>query len=187
VLPPAGPSRIEPGDIDGARALVASGAPAGLFLYPGDEHYVADSPALVPRRGHSAADDTGPGLPRGPRTEHSAPLPGTSILKSSAVVHGPMPPRPRASTRGAGRFPTRQQEDTPCGDELLARDRSSACWLASRSSPGAHPPHRRHPPRRRPRARPHRPRRAAPLQAMPPLPRSGSSRRRPCPPGSTSR
>ena len=31
------------GDIDAAREIVASGAPAELFLYPGDQHYFADS------------------------------------------------------------------------------------------------------------------------------------------------
>jgi dienelactone hydrolase len=31
------------GDVDAAREIVASGAPAELFLYPGDQHYFADS------------------------------------------------------------------------------------------------------------------------------------------------
>lgn len=32
----------EEGDIEAARALVASGAPAELFLYPGDRHLFVD-------------------------------------------------------------------------------------------------------------------------------------------------
>ena len=38
------------GDLDAARELVASGAPVELFLYPGEEHYFADSslPSYVP-------------------------------------------------------------------------------------------------------------------------------------------
>ncbi len=39
----ADPYFAEEGDLDAARALVASGAPAELFLYPGDQHYFADS------------------------------------------------------------------------------------------------------------------------------------------------
>jgi dienelactone hydrolase len=31
------------GDLDAARALVASAAQAELFLYPGNQHYFADS------------------------------------------------------------------------------------------------------------------------------------------------
>jgi dienelactone hydrolase len=31
------------GDIDAAREIVASGKAAELFLYPGDQHYFADS------------------------------------------------------------------------------------------------------------------------------------------------
>ncbi len=33
---------VDEGDIEAARALVASGAPAELFLYPGDQHLFAD-------------------------------------------------------------------------------------------------------------------------------------------------
>jgi dienelactone hydrolase len=39
----ADPMFTEEGDLDAARELVASGAPAELFLYPGDQHYFADS------------------------------------------------------------------------------------------------------------------------------------------------
>jgi dienelactone hydrolase len=39
----ADPIFVGEGDIDAARALVESGAPAELFLYPGDQHYFADS------------------------------------------------------------------------------------------------------------------------------------------------
>ena len=39
----ADPLFVSEGDLDAARALVASGAPAELFLYPGDQHYFADS------------------------------------------------------------------------------------------------------------------------------------------------
>jgi len=37
------PIFVGEGDIDAARALVASAADAELFLYPGDQHYFADS------------------------------------------------------------------------------------------------------------------------------------------------
>lgn len=39
----ADPYFVGEGDIDAARALVASTADAELFLYPGDQHYFADS------------------------------------------------------------------------------------------------------------------------------------------------
>jgi dienelactone hydrolase len=39
----ADPFFVGEGDIDAARALVASAADAELFLYPGDQHYFADS------------------------------------------------------------------------------------------------------------------------------------------------
>jgi len=39
----ADPIFVGEGDIDAARALVASAANAELFLYPGDQHYFADS------------------------------------------------------------------------------------------------------------------------------------------------
>ena len=39
----ADPYFAEEGDLAAARALVASGAPVELFLYPGDQHYFADS------------------------------------------------------------------------------------------------------------------------------------------------
>jgi dienelactone hydrolase len=39
----ADPYFVDEGDIDAARALVASAEQAELFLYPGDQHYFADS------------------------------------------------------------------------------------------------------------------------------------------------
>jgi len=39
----ADPFFMEEGDIDAARAIVESAADAELFLYPGDQHYFADS------------------------------------------------------------------------------------------------------------------------------------------------
>jgi dienelactone hydrolase len=39
----ADPIFVGEGDIEAARALVASAADAELFLYPGDQHYFADS------------------------------------------------------------------------------------------------------------------------------------------------
>jgi dienelactone hydrolase len=39
----ADPFFVGEGDIDAARALVASAADGELFLYPGDQHYFADS------------------------------------------------------------------------------------------------------------------------------------------------
>lgn len=39
----ADPIFVGEGDIDAARALVAEAADAELFLYPGDQHYFADS------------------------------------------------------------------------------------------------------------------------------------------------
>ena len=39
----ADPFFVDEGDLDAARALVASAAAAELFLYPGDQHYFADS------------------------------------------------------------------------------------------------------------------------------------------------
>lgn len=50
----ADPFFVDEGDIDAARALVASGAPAELFLYPGDQHYFADS-SLPSYRADAAA------------------------------------------------------------------------------------------------------------------------------------
>jgi dienelactone hydrolase len=39
----ADPIFVDEGDIDAARALVAEADDAELFLYPGDQHYFADS------------------------------------------------------------------------------------------------------------------------------------------------
>jgi dienelactone hydrolase len=39
----ADPYFTEDGDLEAARELVAAGAPVVLFLYPGDQHYFADS------------------------------------------------------------------------------------------------------------------------------------------------
>ena len=39
----ADPFFVDEGDLDAARALVASAEHAELFLYPGDQHYFADS------------------------------------------------------------------------------------------------------------------------------------------------
>ena len=39
----ADPFFVDEGDIDAARALVAEAADGELFLYPGDQHYFADS------------------------------------------------------------------------------------------------------------------------------------------------
>jgi dienelactone hydrolase len=39
----ADPFFVDDGDIDAARALVASAEHAELFLYPGDQHLFADS------------------------------------------------------------------------------------------------------------------------------------------------
>ena len=39
----ADPMFVEEGDLDAARAIVASTDAAELFLYPGDQHYFADS------------------------------------------------------------------------------------------------------------------------------------------------
>jgi dienelactone hydrolase len=39
----ADPFFVDEGDIDAARALVESADEAELFLYPGDQHYFADS------------------------------------------------------------------------------------------------------------------------------------------------
>jgi len=46
----ADPFFVGEGDMDAARAIVASTADAELFLYPGDQHYFADSslPSYVP-------------------------------------------------------------------------------------------------------------------------------------------
>jgi dienelactone hydrolase len=46
----ADPLFVDEGDLDAARALVESTADAELFLYPGDQHYFADSslPSYVP-------------------------------------------------------------------------------------------------------------------------------------------
>jgi dienelactone hydrolase len=37
------PFFVDEGDIDAARALVEEAADGELFLYPGDQHYFADS------------------------------------------------------------------------------------------------------------------------------------------------
>jgi dienelactone hydrolase len=39
----ADPFFIDDGDIDAARALIAEAEDGELFLYPGDQHYFADS------------------------------------------------------------------------------------------------------------------------------------------------
>ncbi len=39
----ADPIFVNEGDLDAARALVESAEHAELFLYPGDQHYFADS------------------------------------------------------------------------------------------------------------------------------------------------
>jgi dienelactone hydrolase len=39
----ADPLFVEEGDLDAARALVEEAEDAELFLYPGDQHYFADS------------------------------------------------------------------------------------------------------------------------------------------------
>ena len=50
----ADPIFVDEGDIDAARELVASAADAELFLYPGDQHYFADS-SLPSYRAEAAA------------------------------------------------------------------------------------------------------------------------------------
>jgi dienelactone hydrolase len=50
----ADPIFVDEGDIDAARALVESAADAELFLYPGDQHYFADS-SLPSYRASAAA------------------------------------------------------------------------------------------------------------------------------------
>lgn len=50
----ADPFFVDEGDIDAARALVESAADAELFLYPGDQHYFADS-SLPSYRADAAA------------------------------------------------------------------------------------------------------------------------------------
>jgi dienelactone hydrolase len=50
----ADPIFVGEGDIEAARALVASAADAELFLYPGDQHYFADS-SLPSYDAHAAA------------------------------------------------------------------------------------------------------------------------------------
>jgi dienelactone hydrolase len=49
----ADPIFVDEGDIDAARAIVESTEDAELFLYPGDEHYFADS--SLPSYDESAA------------------------------------------------------------------------------------------------------------------------------------
>jgi dienelactone hydrolase len=49
----ADPIFVDEGDLDAARALVASAEHAELFLYPGDQHYFADS--SLPSYDESAA------------------------------------------------------------------------------------------------------------------------------------
>jgi dienelactone hydrolase len=39
----ADPYFIDDGDVDAARALIAEAEDGELFLYPGDQHYFADS------------------------------------------------------------------------------------------------------------------------------------------------
>ncbi len=50
----ADPIFVDEGDIDAARELVAAAADAELFLYPGDQHYFADS-SLPSYRADAAA------------------------------------------------------------------------------------------------------------------------------------
>jgi dienelactone hydrolase len=50
----ADPIFVDEGDIDAARAIVESAADAELFLYPGDQHYFADS-SLPSYRASAAA------------------------------------------------------------------------------------------------------------------------------------
>jgi dienelactone hydrolase len=49
----ADPIFVDEGDLDAARALVESAEHAELFLYPGDQHYFADS--SLPSYDESAA------------------------------------------------------------------------------------------------------------------------------------
>jgi len=49
----ADPMFVDEGDLDAARALVASAEQAELFLYPGDQHYFAD-PSLPSYRAEAA-------------------------------------------------------------------------------------------------------------------------------------
>jgi dienelactone hydrolase len=49
----ADPIFVDEGDIDAARAIVDSTEQAELFLYPGDQHYFADS--SLPSYDESAA------------------------------------------------------------------------------------------------------------------------------------
>jgi dienelactone hydrolase len=50
----ADPIFVDEGDIDAARALVESASNAELFLYPGDQHYFADSSLPSYRAGAAA-------------------------------------------------------------------------------------------------------------------------------------
>jgi dienelactone hydrolase len=50
----ADPYFTEEGDLENAREVIASGAPVELFLYPGDQHYFADS--SLPTYDHEAAE-----------------------------------------------------------------------------------------------------------------------------------
>ena len=64
------PEIVGEGDIDAARELVASTADAELFLYPGDQHYFADSkPAVVSSQRRSAAPAACARVSHGPLTE----------------------------------------------------------------------------------------------------------------------
>ncbi|MDQ6924839.1 MAG: dienelactone hydrolase family protein, partial [Candidatus Eremiobacteraeota bacterium] len=66
----ADPIFVGEGDIEAARALVASTSQAELFLYPGDQHYFADSslPSYDADASASLLQRTLTFLMRGPRT-----------------------------------------------------------------------------------------------------------------------
>lgn len=67
----------EGGDLDAARALVESAADAELFLYPGNQHYFADSSLpSYDAAAHRAAHPARARLPRDPLTEALAEVLG---------------------------------------------------------------------------------------------------------------
>ena len=73
------------GDLDAARALVASTADAELFLYPGEQHLFADNglPSYDAER-RRAADGAGARLPRPPVTAPGLVAGGPARWRRSA-------------------------------------------------------------------------------------------------------
>ncbi|WP_320783432.1 dienelactone hydrolase family protein [Streptomyces sp. CRN 30] len=81
------------GDVEAARALVATAADAELFLYPGDRHLFTDS-GLPSYDEHAAARTTRRVLAFLDRVDSRGPIPGPGPVGPGPVGPGPGPVGP---------------------------------------------------------------------------------------------